>query len=344
MKILYADQIYYKEHRYFDNKTIQNLSKVCDLTVLSPDNWYKQIDGVKYVFGAVDIYKKQKTHLNSIIGAVKNSFFIARKIKELKPEVVILGEYEILVYFLLGRLFKSRIILIHHNNLDQLGNRIKRFMFGHFKNKVFHCVLEPYIKKWLVDNQFAPKDKIVCWPHPMERNHRILKRTPIFDCVALSNSNDEDIIQKIIDCEKEKHIFEKKNQHIVLRSKITEFDDGYLKVLNGWIEDKDYEDFISQTRSIMVTVPTSFNNRVSASIIEAFDQKIPVIGNESALFKFYRDKYPSICYILNLDRIDELISEINIDDMQIDFEAFRENHCDLTIQRTMKEDLEKINS
>lgn len=343
MRVLYFDAIYNMGHKYFDQKIITNLSDIVELYVLSPRDWYTHTHKATCIPNAYRKDGKSK-HLAGFICSLRNCLLAYKLIKQSTFDYVIAGEYELLSLPLVINLLvkKQPLVLIHHNNIDQtIGtsgrNRIKKYIFKRIQNKVLHITLESFISDFLVSDYGIEENRIYCWPHPIEPllSERLEPKEEcnVYDYIGISNSNDEEMINKMINYERETQAYKQNNIKILVKSRNVEYDDGALKVITGWLTNEEYKSYLNSANSMLIAFPSDFQFRVSNSVVEAFYYHIPVLGTRIPLITYYSMKYPSICKILNDVKL-ENIKKYEIE--EDDFIRFYNDHCDEKIRNNMK--------
>ncbi len=359
MKILFYNCVYRPGHLYFDTKLISYLSKVAEeLIILQPEGWFDiKEENITYVDCELRQNKKTKHKRASLWRrTIINSVRAAKEMKRFSPDVVVVGEYELSTFGVTIGLLVSKcpnIVIVHHNNIDQLRTSlIKRSLFKTYKNKVFHCTLEPYIKEFIQKEYGISQEKVFCWPHPSEplkeasKNAEREQKDGIkeYDIIGLSRSNDEGLIDSLIQQEKKESIFKNNGLRILLKSKTKTFDDGALTVIKGWIQDDEYKRYYSSAKSVFVAFPDSYQYRVSATLIEAFRDRIPVIGSDIKLIWYYQSMYPHICQVYSdMTFVNSLktISEES-DEKEREFELFIERHSDQYITNQIQKNLSEL--
>ena len=353
MKVLFFNCVYRPGHLFFDSKLLGFLSSVTNkLIVLQPANWFN-IENINISYIDCELRQNKKTKLKRLSTWIRSATNVIRalpKISNEKPDCVVVGEYELSIFSFVFPLLLMRckkIILVQHNNIDQLTNsKIKRMLFSLYKNKVYHCVLEPFIKDYIVGEYNIIDSRIFCWPYPIGEttDDPRMNTCKQYNIIGLSQSNDENQIEELIKLEEEQKVFEKNKLRVLLKSKRNEYDDGYLKVLKGWICDEDYQRYYNSANSVLVAFPPSYQFRVSATLIEAFAKHLPVIGADIMLINYYHKAYPDICMIYNSKTfVDELKNcTKNTEDMNREFKDFSVAHSDDYILTQIKKDLEGL--
>lgn len=359
MKLLFYNCVYRPGHMYYDTKMIGYLSKIADkLIVLQPESWFDiKCRNIEYV--NCEVKQKNKTRFKRLsmwVRSAFNSLNAAKVIRKKMPDIVVVGEYELATFGITFPILKvacSNIVIVNHNNIDQLvKSGFKRKMFSNYKDKVYHCTLEPFVKEY-VQNVFDLKeDKVFCWPHPAEpvekrkiEDLKFEQGSKCIDVIGLSQSNDESIIRSLINAEKVNGIFRKNHLHAVLKSKENCYDDGFLKVIQGWINEEDYKNYYKNTKSVLVAFPPTYRYRVSATLIEAIRDNIQVIGANIELMNYYNKEYPNICRIFNLDSfISDLVNMQNVDSFlrNCEFKRFMSCHSDEYITNLISQNLNSL--
>lgn len=351
MHILFFDLTYAIGHKYYDEKMIENLAKVSKLHVICPKEWYrKESEGVIYKYIAKSLGKKRSTTFDIFINGIRNSIRASKYFRGENVDAIVIGKHDYFSMPIARLLFPRDIplFLIQHNEIDQLNvpglkGQIKRICFSFFKRKVIHCVLEEFIKDYLVSKEQMDIRMVCCWPHPIERdvNYSLEKKT--YDCVAISTSNNESIVKEILEREKSVGDLKIENRQVILRSQTETFDDGYLKVFHGWIDDALYSEYINHAKSVLIAFKEGYCNRVSASIFDAFSQHIPVICTDMPLARYYESKYGNICSIMHNDLSSTLRA---VDENSLAYESqfwsFWEDHCDKKIQSILQNDFDRL--
>ena len=231
--------------------------------------------------------------------------------------------------------------MIQNNNLDGANSsKVKGILFKSYSNKINHVVLEKFIGEYLHKTLDIPQDQVFLLPHPLNSNDDHTSKE--YDCVGISNSNDDEWIEEIIRIEKEKHPIENNRRRVILRSKKHAFDDGWLTVINGWMSDSDYNNYINKAKSIFLPFPSSFQYRMSGSVVDAFSNHTAVIGSPIPLFIFYSKEYDGICHIANspVEFIETVISgnlSLNNDN---EFLKFVERHSNNVVNDSLKKMIE----
>lgn len=342
MKILYVNFI--NEvwgHKRLDVNLIEYLSTFADVTVISPVGWYSNLPSSVKVINYTLQSKPKKNPKQVYHYSIEIMKFASKIDKKEKFDYIFAATFHTYVQALGRFLFKNqnRIYLMHHYNTDTLERRKPNFFFSLYVNKVNHIVFEKFIGDYLMERYGLSKERLLILPHPLYKN-KIENISPKYACVGISNSNDEDFIKEIIMIEKEQRIFENNNIHVILRSKTQTFDNGYLNVFTGYLEQDDYDYYINNTSSIFMPFPKSFKYRMSGTLMDALSNEKILLGTDVPLLKLYQEKYPHICYVVKnpYEFINEVIkiNDLDINNIKQEFILFENDHSSKKIINTLK--------
>ena len=348
MKILYINFVQNVwGHKRLDSLLIEYLSTFAEVTVVSPENWYQDLPK------NVNIVNYDPSKLNAINSSRKYHYYsfklmnFASMLDKIENfDYIIAATFNTINFAISPFLFKNpkRIYIIHHNNTDQLTNKKAHYFFSSYAKKVNHIVFNEFIGSFLKEKYKI--NNIVVLPHPLYKNDVITKsRDTLYTCVGLSNSNDEDVIKQIIYKEKDEKVFQTEKINVVLRSKESCFNNGYLNVINGYLKTTEYDFYINNSYSIFLPFPKSFRYRMSGTLMDALSNRKIVLGTNIPLLQNYSKRYPKICYIVKDidDFIEKLqqIQNINYYDLINEFERFEQDHSPVKIINILKEKLKK---
>jgi hypothetical protein len=342
MKVLFLDFLYPKGHTKQNVSYINNLAKISDVYVYTPSRRYTGI--IKEVKIIEDDHLQLKhgklSNRLSVLKIMIKSSILASKIK---PDVIFIASYDTMV-FAIGRfLFRNdnNIFLLQHFNVDELQNKIKLMFFNSYKNKYKHVVFEGFIKNFLEQEIKVKSNNIFILPHQLNENSNSLSKPYKYTCVGLSFSNDENLIKEIIDVERERALFKNAKCKVVLKSQKYEFDNGYLKVIKGFIHELLYDQLINESKSIYMPFPSTFNYRMSGTLIDAFSNNKIVIASNIKLIQYFSTKYKNICRIAgSVGDFFEMVIELEKEDLtelELEFERFKKNHSNENILKALKE-------
>lgn len=337
MNLMYIDLLSPIGHKTQNKCYINLLAKYFDVYVTCPKNWYdgslnaNVIEDNKFLIGK----GKFKARFNSIRSLIKNCALT----KIIKPDYIFISSYDTMIMALfihfLKKTCKNRLKILHHINVDEINNKIKRFFFKTYMNKVDHVVFEEFIEEYLINEISVNKKNIFVLPHQLNIKD-LNNKKQLYDCVALSESNSESSIYKIIKNEILNSTIKNNNKKIILKSKLYEYDNGALKVIMGYLDDNEYNRYIANTLYVYMPFSLNFNYRMSGTLVDALSNNKIVLGSNIKLLKYYSKKYPHICKIVNNEKdLIKIINEIEKADINTyldEFLKFRYNHSDKVIE------------
>ena len=194
------------------------------------------------------------------------------------------------LFFLICRP-KIPIFVIQHQNLDDTRFYIKKMAFNLYKNKIIHLVLDkefikPLRKRWNIESE------ILYLPHYLSKLGYCDEESNSNIVVALSNSNDENKIDKLIMIDK-RGILEKINIKIYVKSKNKRYKSNNLIVFKGYINDDIYAEKFNLAKAVLLLFPDTYDIRFSCTLIEGIINYKLVIGNEIPFVNVYKERYPN---------------------------------------------------
>lgn len=342
MKILFVNFLHdVWGHKRLDKNIIENLSTFADVTVISSIDWYSKLpSNVKVVHYTLKS-KEKKDSRKVYHYSIEIMKFAAKIDQDEKFDYIFVATFHTYVQALASYLFKKpeRIYAMHHYNTDTLERTKPNFFFKLYANKVNHIVFENFMGDYLVRKYEICNERILVLPHPLYKN-KIENMSLKYTCVGISNSNDENLIEDIINIEREHQILSKNEIYVVLRSKNKEFDNGYLKVITGYLEQSEYDYYINRAKSIFMPFPKNFKYRMSGTLMDALSNGKILLGTDVPLLNVYKEKYPHICNIVKSSNefIDEVIKihDFNSDIIQQEFILFEKNHSSKKIIEILK--------
>jgi hypothetical protein len=309
---------------------INVLSKLGKVHIVFPRGWIKDIpDNV-----IIHEYETKKYPIKENAAQILKSLDCLRYAKKIDEkehfDCIIFAAYNVYAMTIGRWMFKeskSRLFLIHHNILDQLElSSIKRFLFGTYEKSVNHIFIEKFIAGKFLEMRKIDRAQIYYFSHPLNKIDRDIVND--IDYLGISNSNDEDWVKYLIEEEEKSGKFRNEKIKIILRSTKYEFDNDFLTVFKGRLEDSEYYEMILRSRCILVPFPEDFKYRVSGSVVDAFSNHKRVLGSSIPIIVEYHKLYPGICKIGVA--IDDIIKDFHFQktylNSQKEFEEFSKNH------------------
>ena len=337
MKILFVDFIYFvKTHKNMNVELIKALNKVGEVTVLSPSGYYdtmpENIQWIQY-----QPLKEQVKYRDRLSNSMKIMKMASRLDKKKHFDVIWVPTFDNLA-FAIGHFFfqnKEKMFLMHQYNTDMIQiSKRDRKAFSSYKHKVHHVLAEEFFCDFIREELGVEEELLHYVPHPAYDLKEDVEK--IYDCVGISNSNVEELIQSIIEYEQRTQVFKIKKKKVILRSKQYEYDDGYLKVFQGFLPKEEYMDYMKHAKIIYMPFPQSFCYRISGTLIEALSAETIVVGTGIPLIKDYQKRYTGCCYVAEC--VEELVDTICEDkEKNIEnFQRFKREHSEAEVARYMK--------
>lgn len=323
-------------HQALYNNTYRLLKTGFEVICFCPKGYEKQGVDFKYNDLPKGYSKRTKNYLkhlwNEIVNTranVKNIVQYARKNKISDIICLTYGDFGFCFSFWLIPKH-TNLYLMHHANVDSISrSRIKTFMFNIYKKRFMHIVNSGFMGDYLKNCMGVDYSRVLVWPHPLNQI-TISQKELIYDCVGLSNSNDERIINQIIETERQTEIIKKNSLHIVLKSTCNKFDNGYLQVFNGFIDKARFDDFISKARCLFMPFPDSYQMRMSGTLMDALSNNKILLGTNIPIIKYSKKMYPNIVQIFDINTFIPIILDFKIKkpEFEKEFTLFKHNHSD----------------
>ncbi len=249
--------------------------------------------------------------------------------------VVTYDEIALAIGTFLG-LIKGPFFVFQNNNPDVIRiKKYRRFAYNLIKNRVYSVVLGGFIKDILVSTLHTNPERVLVLPHPLN----LVEYSPEtdIDCVGLSNSNDETIIENIINEEKKKGLMKKNRMKVVLKSKKHKFDNGYLTIISGFIDSDTYDDYIARAKCILIPFPDSFKSRISGNLIDALSNSKSVIGTNVPVITYSSKCYGEVVKIFNESTFVNDVIEAGISNHLKDenYRRFQKIHSDEVLSKIL---------
>lgn len=315
MKLLFFDSLFPRGHININNNYINLLQSSIEMIICARTGWFECNKNIKYV-DANWFYPSEKKCNNFIyrLKVFSNYIKLKKIIKEVNPDIVYVASYDIVSFFLAFPFlycFRNKIILQEHNNVDQLDNNIKSFLYSFYKNKLNHFVLEDYIKERLIQLN-VQRHLIHVVPHPLPKATEFEQDKERL-IVGLSNSNDEGVVGRVFKEYKNTNFLRDLKYKLVIKAKKLSYNDEYLRIFNGWITKEEYINYSKNSSFYIIPFSTKgYSYRVSAVLLEAISNRKFILASNFLLAKFYAKKYPGICQIFNEpSEIPSLIKNVN---------------------------------
>ena len=334
MKSAILDINFSEAHISFNTEFIKAISHHSDILIVDDNESYGATQKTNYLYvKAKLIYKSSKSSILSRIFWIINFIKSYKSIYRLDIDKIFFLNHDIVVLFLcllfVRNNVKKSIYLIHHKHIDELNNPIKLRLFNSYKNQVNHIVLADYIKDHMINHiKIIEKIVFVC-KHPIYDGQKKIfisnsKKPATF--IALSSSNDERVIDEIVNYSRLDDILKEFNITLYIKSKHINHTTTNLIVFNNYLDRERYNSLLNNCSGILLLLDDTFEYRVSGAMIDALSQGKIVISTNIASARYYRNDYPNMVRISN--NIDDLILQLtkydlNKSQLEENYRSFR---------------------
>lgn len=340
MKILFYDSLMPKGHFMVNSSFLKAFCKLgFSVDVISRNDLVKDTDCIQ-LNGWILPKQTQQKRFDEII----NYFKLRNYLKKTSYDVIYIASYDICTFMLaFVLLFKwhNRIILQEHNNIDQLSNKYKLYMYKTYMNCVNHFVFEDSFKKHL-ENMGVKSQRLFVVPHicndfPLEPYRN--KDTVV---ISVSSSNDDQEIKEILENESLKTKLYQNNIKLIIKSKEISYENDYIRVFNSWLENEELVSLYNQASHVMLFFPKTYKRRVSAVFMEAISRGKFVISKKIPLIENYKEQYPGICsFYRHIDELSEIM-DFDVECYKYDRERFIYDHCQDTVNQYLNHAITEI--
>lgn len=334
-KVFILDIMLSYGHKKFNYYYLNILSEKFELKILNNGKYYNGLKGENITL--YDYPVKESLSNSILIRHQMIKMFKYIKENNLIDDVkfiLVLG-YDTLVFpfFFLVCKPSVPIYVIQHHNIDDTRFILKRLAFNTYKNKIKHIVLdEEFIE--LLQKKLGVKSKIQYLPHylsklgfcSMESNSNVV--------VALSNSNDENKIRKLIEIDK-KELLKSNNIVIYTKSNILNYKSDNLIIFKGYIDDDIYAEKFRVAKAVLILFPDTYDIRFSCTLIEGIINYKVIIGYSIPFVNICKDRYPN--NVLSFSTEDEFVNILS----NITNYNFDKNEREILLKRLSEQSIRK---
>jgi len=337
MRIVIFDTWLPQAHRKLYNSIIELLSKDNSLIVINKNNYYDCVSN-NIVYKNIPLLDLDHGGLWYKRLAHFFNFFLAR--------ISIIGErYDLsLVTTYHTRHFewqyrwmcKKPVLIIEHYNVDDIASSSMLCHYLNYANKVHHLVFAPFIGDY-INTLGVNNDNIHFIHHPLftVNNPVARKEKNAFTSVLSPGlSNDESIIESIIEYEKKNGILAKNSIKLTLRTN-KDYNNvpAPIKFMKGFLTKDEYESLYNTSDYVLVIYPPSYRFRFSSVILNSMTKHKVLIGNNIDIVHYFSEKYPTNC--LMFDSVKTFF------DLIIEKPQFSEEERNIFIEEHSNESIER---
>lgn len=343
MRIRAFDFLFRSGHKNFNNKIIEYLSSFSEFkyyTFTNPTNNQKS-----FIISNLNSFAK-----GPISSRLISLIYMFMQSKDKSYDLGVVLGYDIITFSLFNFLYiKKKIILFHHENVDELSNKIKMYFFKKVMHKTYHIVLSEHIKQYLI-NLGVDSKKILNLPHPLYRMSEKFKnlktksklKDKFKSFVSLGNSNDEQFIKNIIDNKEFQNTLKNNNIKLIIKSKYHSYKSDNLEVFSNYLNEKKYLDLIFYSSGCLLLYPRKYHYRVSGALFDYIRYEKSIFALDLAFLSEITKKYPNIIFTFNsLNELSSLLINHNQHSLS-EIKKIKIDHSDFNISLKLLEFVKSI--
>lgn len=337
MRILVFDTWLPLAHRKLYNSIIDMLSRSNKLIVINKGGYYDiRSESIVYInVPMIDVergglwYKRIAHFVN---------FFLARiSILGKKFDCALVTTYHTRHFKWQKKWLGNKpIFLMEHYNVDDIASPSMLGYYLSYANKVHHLVFAPFIGDYL--HSLGVESSLIHFiHHPLFTVEVLTSKKADNKCIKVLSpglSNDESIIDSIIEHERKYGLLEKNKVQLVLRSK-KEYNNmpPSIQFVKGFLSNEEYEQLYNAADIVLVIYPSTYRFRFSSVILNSMTKHKVLLGNNIDIVRYFSDKYPSNCLVFNdIEEFFKIVVEIH---------SFSETERDIFIKEHSKESIGK---
>lgn len=351
MKILFCDFLFENGNRHVDNFVIDLLAQDNDVYLaMNEDFVCREFINKKNVHILGNKYKETPSrYRKKLIQCLKRMFLASQYDRRINADIIYVSVYDTRV-FSLGQFFfrnKKRIYIVENNNIDFLRFKSYRKAYNTFSNKVHHIVYEGLFKDFICNKMGVNSDLVHVIPHVQYRNEyseddSVIDPNFIFDCIAISGSNEDLFIKELIRFEETYCLFEKNRIRVLIKSHKIKYETPYLKVICDYIPIDKYNQLYKQCKVVYAPFPSSYKYRMSGCYVDSFSNHRPIVATDIELAKYYHERYGNIikpCSSIR-ESVDEIVYFCN-NNVCLNFDRFERDHSIDEVNKALRETIKK---
>lgn len=348
MKVLVLDFWFGQTHRRTNIHTLKILSDIGDVVATNFQDYYDVYrNNDKFELINVKCHNKKTSKFWQRFRSMYNIWQTWKAIRDRDDyDAVLVTGYEVISVALFSILYKQRIpiFLQYHQHIDQVDKPIKRIFFDFYKNRMHHVLLEEQFAEYFASVSGVSEERIHVVHHMMLGSvEKKLSQSRFV--LGIGGSNDERIVKKIIDEEKDTKSLFINGITVRLRSNQYHFKDENLQVDHDFLDAKDYKKLFDEAGVVLV-IPRKeeYEHRVSGSIYDALSSGKKVIGVELRIMKIMNHYAPSMYYILreNEDLMEVIKKCLNEKIDKNDLVRIRRRHSDEALASDYREMFRRV--
>lgn len=302
LKMLYVDTLCPTGHKVFNSLTISALMSLdAELTIVGNERCLPENISIAYRIPAKYLSKRKSRILSKLsyrINEYQKLRWLVKVIEKERPDLVILSSYETISLSIVSKSLKIPVLAFNHNNIDELGHRLKRYFYRRIGGNITQGVFENYMADYL-KHTVEVRNKVIVLPHIVEPTEhlKLQAELPTSNSILLfapSSSNDFSLIEDLL-----KRADELRSNGIKLAAKFKEDVDQDSIILRKRFSEKEYDSFLRCCSAVCVPLRRSFNYRVSNVVNEAIANGKSVLITKNRYSSHLKNRFPSLFYIIN---------------------------------------------
>ncbi len=306
MRILYLDLLSPIGHKNLNKILVELLKDLASVDIAWKEGYIGDesfLNTVNNFYPISELYYSFSSKVDYRIKNIKKIKWVFKNINVDSYDLIFISSYETISLALAWpRATRPRVLILNHNNLDELKDFFKKIFFTKIPTYVEHIVFEEYMKEYIVKNIKVPnKVWVIHYPIAFDKvqdyqqlpNGKIpegnfLNSALIF---APSASNDENFISQLINLQKEERFLNSTAFRLLVKSKQSEYHDDHLIVVKRYFTYEEYLMYLCNASLLLLPYPKDFRYRVSGVLFDAFAFKKKIIASSIPMFHYFVDKY-----------------------------------------------------
>ena len=296
MKILVIDYLSYPNHRNFNKIHIESLLKQGHCLHLVGER--SQFDDFKIAknvsISALPDFCYRHFPIPPVsvrVQSIFSLFWIRRNISLERFDAVLFLTYDVVSVWTYK--FKLPTILINHNNVGQLDNKVKFYITKQLSGKVIHVALNFEMANRL--SELMPEKRVYYVPHgvmcPLKdlmRPDFIHKTEHYFFC-PINRNCDEQFISDILMSEKVSEFLDENDINIYVKSKLLNaINNSHIRPVDNTLSTPEYSYMVKNAIGVILPYSSAFKYRCSGIFFECVSYGTQVIVSDINAFKEYQ--------------------------------------------------------
>lgn len=217
-------------------------------------------------------------------------FWVWFKIKFITFDFAIIPTYDILSFFLFR--IPNKVVMIDHNNVSQLENRLKLILTRLLPQQFIHIALNTLMEERL--RELLPNKTIYHIPHgvlskPIEKNRPFFfKNEKTFLFCPVNSNYDYDFINTIFNSTELQNYLEQAGMQMFIKSSLCIHPKSPNISCLSSLSDMEYSYLIAHAKAVILPYSNKFKYRCSGILFECVSYDTPVLAtklNDMLIYK-----------------------------------------------------------